>query len=49
MRTYKCYAIFNCDKNSSGMKYYSRTERGILKADTLASIKSLINKTLKKG
>ena len=43
IRTYKGYDIFTCDYNASGMKYYTRTEKGILRADTLAGIKSLIN------
>lgn len=39
---YKGYFIFPCKANSSGMKYYTLTDNGIVKADTLKGIKELI-------
>ena len=46
MKKYKDHDIFTCDKNASGMKYYTRTSKGILRADTLQGIKILINEEL---
>lgn len=46
MKTYKGIDIFNVDKNASGLKYYARTSKGILKADTLQGIKGLISETI---
>ena len=43
VRTYKGYDIFPCERNASGMKYYCLGINGILRADTLAGIKQLIN------
>ena len=43
MITYKGYDIFRAGINSSGIRYYVRTRAGILRADTLAGIRKLIN------
>ena len=40
---YKNIIIWKATRNASGMKYYSYTNKGTLKADTLAGIKKLIN------
>lgn len=44
MITYRGYDIFKSDDNTSGIKYYTRTHNGILRADTLDGIKRLIQK-----
>lgn len=42
IKTYKNVDIYKASPNSSGIRYYARTSRGILRADTLAGIKNLI-------
>ena len=44
MQTYRGYEIYKCDVNSGGMKYYTRTNNGILRADSLEGIKRLIRR-----
>lgn len=46
LKTYKGYSIYQCERNSSGMKYYCHGANGYLRADTLAGIKQLINEEL---
>lgn len=43
MYTYKGFNIFKSDFNASGIKWYCRTNSGILRADTLAGMRKLIN------
>jgi len=46
--TFHGYEIYKCDSNASGMKYYTRTHNGILKANTIEGVKKLI-KAMYKG
>ena len=41
---YKGHTIWKATPNASGIKYYAYTDRGIIRADTLAGIKRLIKK-----
>lgn len=43
MWTYKGIDIFPADPNSSGIRWYARTEWGMLRADSKVSMKQLIN------
>lgn len=43
MWTYKGIDVFPADRNSSGIRWYARTQNGILKADTKQGMKQLIN------
>jgi len=43
MATYKGVIVHRCDTNSSGMKYYAYTDKGVVKSDTLRGVKKLIN------
>lgn len=46
MWTYKGFDIFQADRNSSGIRWYVRTEQGILRSDTKQGMKALINELL---
>ncbi len=46
MWTYKGVDIFRADRNSSGIRWYARTGAGILRADSKASMRELINENL---
>jgi len=43
MKSYKGQNIYPADSNSSGMRWMTRTCKGILKADTLAGLKQMIS------
>ena len=43
---YKEKTIWKATPNASGIKYYTYTEKGVVRADTLKGIKNLINKSL---
>ena len=40
---YKNIIIWKATKNTNNMKYYSYTNNGIIRSDTLTGIKKLIN------
>jgi hypothetical protein len=44
MWTYKGVDVFRADLNSSGILWYARTPRGMLRSDTKAGMRELINK-----
>lgn len=43
VRTYKGHDIFPADFNASGIRWYCRTDSGILRSDTLAGMRELID------
>lgn len=40
--TYYGVDIWHADRNSSGIRYYARTPRGVVRADTLGGIRAAI-------
>jgi hypothetical protein len=48
MWTYKGIDVFRADFNASGIRWYARTDAGILRADTKASMRELITEVLGK-
>lgn len=44
MWTYKGVDVFPADRNSSGIRWYARSYRGILRADTKKSMRNLISR-----
>lgn len=40
--SYRKISVFRADRNSSGIRWYARTDRGILRSDTKAGMRQMI-------